>query len=103
MRALEEKQWVQQVSCSGRGNGQAGCGSTLEVNKSDIRWYKGKSGDPSVDGTFFYAPEAAVVRCPVCATLTDLTEEERPADFRSCVGFSTKWRETGQDRQEKLP
>lgn len=91
MKVLEQKQWTVTVTCTGRGNNQQGCGSILEVEKEDIRFYKGKSGDPAIDGTFFYAEPEAVIRCPVCGTLTDLTKEQRPVDFRDCTPFTVKW------------
>lgn len=92
MIVLEEKHWTSIVTCTGNGNEQQGCGSVLEINKEDIRYYPGKSGDPSIDGTFFYDEEEAVIRCPVCGTITDLTPKERPIDFRECVKFTTSWR-----------
>lgn len=91
MKVLKEKKWSVTVTCSGAGNGVSGCGSTLEIEKSDIRYYAGKSGDPSVDGTFFYAPAAAVIRCPVCGALTDLSKEKRPVDWKSCEKYTWAW------------
>jgi hypothetical protein len=95
MRVLEQKVWSVQVTCTGHGNNTSGCGSLLEVEKEDIRYYAGKSGNPSVDGTFFYQPEAAVIRCPSCSALTDLSEEQRPADWRSCTEFTGAWKRSG--------
>lgn len=92
MKVLEKKKWSAVIKCTGDGNGASGCGSTLEIEKSDIRYYAGKSGDPRVDGTFFYAPEAAVIRCPSCGCLTDLSAKQRPADFANCTPFSSKWK-----------
>jgi hypothetical protein len=95
MKVLEQKVWSVQVTCTGHGNNTSGCGSLLEVEKEDIRYYPGKSGDPATDGTFFYAPEAAVIRCPSCSALTDLSKEQRPADWKKCKEFSTAWRING--------
>ena len=92
MKVLEQKIWSLEVTCTGAGNNATGCGSRLEITKDDIRYYAGKSGRPDVDGTFFYAPEEAVIRCPVCGTLTDLSKEQRPADFRQCKPFTGKWK-----------
>lgn len=92
MRVIEEKAWQREVTCTGAGNGQSGCGSKLEIGKEDIRYYGGKSGDPSVDGTFFAAPEAAVIRCPVCKVLTDLSKADRPEDFKDCKPFTSAWK-----------
>jgi len=92
MEIVEEKKWVKEVTCTGRGNDATGCGSILKIGKSDIRYYRGKSGDPSVDGTFFYAPEAAVIRCASCGTLTDLTAKQRPADFTKLLPLTSKWK-----------
>lgn len=91
MKVVEEKKWSRVVTCTGEGNGASGCGSRLEIEKADIRYYKGKSGCPDLDGTFFYAPEAAVIRCPVCKCLTDLSEEDRPHDFKNCAPFTSAW------------
>jgi hypothetical protein len=96
MKVIEEKKWSATITCTGAGNNASGCGSVLEIEKADIRYYGGKSGDPATDGTFFYAPEAAVIRCPSCGCLTDLTEEERPADFKKCEPFTSAWKR-GQD------
>lgn len=92
MKVLQESKWSAQVTCTGNGNGAAGCGSQLEIEKSDIRFYAGKSGDPAVDGTFFHAPPAAVIKCPVCGCLTDLAPNERPADFQDCKPFTSAWK-----------
>jgi hypothetical protein len=92
MEVLKQKEWSSEVECTGNGNNASGCGSILKINKSDIRFYGGKSGDPSVDGTFFSAPKAAVIKCPVCKCLTDLTEEQRPADYEKLTPFSSAWK-----------
>ena len=91
MEVLEQSKWTAAIECTGKGNGASGCGSKLKIDKTDIRYYKGKSGDPSVDGTFFYAPEAAVIRCPVCGVLTDLDENQRPEDFKKLKPFTSAW------------
>jgi hypothetical protein len=98
MKILEQKSWTLEVKCTGAGNNTAGCGSVLEIDKSDIRYYPGKSGDPATDGTFFYAPEAAVIRCPVCGALTDLDKDQRPADFKQCTPFTGAWKR-GEDHE----
>jgi hypothetical protein len=92
VKVVTKKQWTQEVTCTGRSNQSCGCGSVLEITKADIRFYEGKSGNPATDGTFFYAPKAAVIRCVVCGTLTDTTEKERPADFEDCTPF-TRYRQ----------
>lgn len=102
MKVLEKSVWKCEVVCTGKGNNSSGCGSLLEVTKDDIRYYAGKSGDPSIDGTFFYAPEAAVIRCPVCSCLTDLDKEQRPVDFRECAEFTTHWRVNGPTESVNL-
>lgn len=96
MEVIERGKWTATVECTGKGNNASGCGSTLKIEKDDIRYYGGKSGDPSIDGTFFYAPEAAVIRCPVCGVLTDLDGHQRPADFTKLKPFTSAWKR-GED------
>lgn len=97
MEIIEQKEWSTVVECTGEGNNASGCGSKLRITKDDIRYYGGKSGDPATDGTFFYAPEEAVIRCPVCGILTDLDSEVRPIDFKKLKPFTGAWKRGEED------
>lgn len=79
MRVIEERredQWVKQVKCNGNGNELNGvpCGSTLEIDESDLfhtRFYgMGESR------------ECVTFKCMVCGQLNDMEENEVPSGIR---------------------
>lgn len=68
MKTLKKgKPWSKEVTCSGNGNGGAGCGSLLEAEKEDFYITSSHCyGDsqPTKHYTF---------KCPECGVETDVT------------------------------
>lgn len=63
--------WSINQRCTGKGNGNGGCNSLLQVEKNDI--YLTSRIDMLGDTDYFYT-----FRCPVCGIETDLKEQEVP-------------------------
>lgn len=69
MKVIQKAIWAMQVKCTGEGNGNGGCGSTLEIYKQDLyRTSHHFIGDhfPS-----FYT----TIKCCECGVLTDIKPE----------------------------
>ena len=76
MRVLEKGEgWHINVRCTGGGNGGAGCGSLLEVEKDDN--YITSHTDYLGDTDYFYT-----VRCPVCGAQTDIASANLPQSIK---------------------
>jgi hypothetical protein len=86
MKVVKETKWKVRIECTGAGNGGSGCGSLLEAERSDLRWFAGT--DYPIE-----RPSAVCVRCPVCGQITDLKRDEYPHNPSSLQPFSTAWRE----------
>lgn len=104
MRVIEKREtkpWAVQVQCTGHGNSPTGknlpCGSLLEVEMNDLRYFDGSGG-------YFERDNAVVLRCPICECLTDLQEDKWPHNpTTNLKPFSTKWKETGVDKPFNKP
>ncbi len=76
MKVLEKGQgWSIKQECTGKGNGEGGCGSTLLVEKEDI--YITRSVDMCGDTDFYYT-----FKCPVCGVKTDVPERDIPSSIK---------------------
>lgn len=60
--------------CTGRGNGERGCGAVLEVELSDLRYWPGVSSSSGWGDS----DPAVIFKCPVCHTATDIPEDLWP-------------------------
>lgn len=69
--------WTMKHRCTGWGNGGGGCEALLEVEKSDLRYFKGVPGD-----SWGSRDPAVTFKCPCCSTLTDLGMNDWPKDYR---------------------
>lgn len=67
--------WSVQERCTGKGNGEGGCNSLLEVEKEDI--YLTSHTDLTGDTDYYYT-----FRCAVCGVETDLNESKVPSIIR---------------------
>lgn len=61
----KQQGWSVNVNCSGRGNGDGGCGALLQVEQPDL--YRTVSGDYDGSRTLFMT-----FTCPECGVETDL-------------------------------
>ncbi len=76
MRILEKGPgWDLKLRCTGKGNGDGGCGSLLLVEENDI--YVKPHADYLGDIEYYYA-----VCCPVCGRETDIPDEDLPLSIR---------------------
>lgn len=76
MKVLEKGPgWSTKQRCTGRGNGNGGCESLLQVEAGDI--YVTLHTDMIGDTDYFYT-----FRCPVCGRETDIPEKDVPSSIR---------------------
>lgn len=76
MKVLEKGPgWSTKQRCTGRGNGNGGCESLLQVEAGDI--YVTSHTDMIGDTDYFYT-----FRCPVCGRETDIPEKDVPSSIR---------------------
>lgn len=82
------KGWSKQQECTGVGNGDGGCGSTLEFEPRDIflteRTFMGRDYE-----SYF------TIECPECGALTDLKKNDIPRRFHEDI------KPRGKDNGEK--
>ena len=73
MKVLEQGHgWSIEQRCTGKGNGDGGCNSLLEVSEEDI--YQTSSTDYLGDTDYYYT-----FCCPVCGKETDIDESLLPS------------------------
>ena len=86
-----------QYRCSGNGNGGNGCKALLEVERSDMRYLDGISGDS------WGSSDASVsFKCPCCKQLTDIPISKWPQGASSSLKRSTShWRNDFPDPDER--
>ncbi len=60
--------WSRDVKCTGSGNGDGGCGSTLRVTLDDLFRTQSHARDESTDYITF--------RCCECGVMTDLASDD---------------------------
>ena len=76
MRVLEKGNgWSMQVECTGKGNGNCGCGAKLLIEKNDI--YLTHSYDYGGGHDIFYT-----FKCIQCGEETDIDEKLIPSGIR---------------------
>lgn len=92
MKILVEKPWALKKTCNGHGNGGKGCGSVLEVEKSDLRVY---SSDSHYSATTY----AIVWRCCVCGASNDLKSSEHPQRTNDIRAHTSAWAD-GKERDD---
>lgn len=80
--------WTIQHRCTGWGNSGNGCDALLEIEKTDLRYFKGNDS-PTWGGR----DPAVTFKCPCCSTLTDIGVNDWPKDYRSLKAYhsSSKW------------
>jgi hypothetical protein len=80
--------WTMQHRCTGWGNGGNGCNALLEVEKSDLRFFRGVPGD-----SWGSRDPAVTFKCPCCSTLTDLGSNDWPRDYKTLPVYhsSSAW------------
>ena len=89
MRVLREgRPWIIEHECSGRGNGNQGCGALLGLERADLRYYDG--------GGYMEQYPAVSFRCPCCGECTDLGADHWPRNATDLVKWSSDWRD-GKD------
>ncbi len=73
MKVLEKGPgWGLKLRCTGKGNGDGGCGSLLQVEESDI--YITTHTDMTGETDYYYT-----ICCPVCGKETDIPEKDLPS------------------------
>ncbi len=59
--------WATQTLCTGKGNGEGGCGAELLVEEGDLYFTSSGHYDGSID---YFTP----LTCPICGVKTDLED-----------------------------
>jgi len=90
-KGREQKGWSKECKCTGKGNGDGGCGAKLLVERGDLF----VTTNTCRDETDYYL----TFRCSECEVLTDIPENQAPAGIirelrskaersrqRECVG-----------------
>lgn len=80
--------WVKEMTCTGHGNGNKGCGSVLEVNRDDLRFFKGVSGD-----SWGSSDPAVMFKCMVCGDVTDVKSSDWPRAHQKLTPWSKDWQD----------
>ena len=77
MKVLEKGPgWSTKQRCTGKGNGDGGCESLLQVELGDIYVTSRSYYDGDTD--YYYT-----ICCPVCGKETDISEKDIPYSIRS--------------------
>lgn len=88
MKVLEPgkfgENWTIQHRCTGWGNGGGGCEALLEIEKSDLRYFRGVPGD-----SWGSRDPAVTFKCPCCSTLTDLGLNDWPKDYKNLQVYTS--------------
>lgn len=74
----QQQGWAIEAKCTGRGNGDGGCGAKLLVEQGDLFTTQSTARDETTHYTTF--------RCAQCGVLTDLPEGKVPPH----LGIPTK-------------
>ncbi len=75
-----QKEWSVEAVCTGKGNGNGGCGAKLLVKADDLYETRGHCRDE----TYYYV----TFRCPCCQVQTDL--ENVPSKIKSGLVYKTQ-------------
>lgn len=81
------RSWSIKATCTGFGNEGKGCGAVLEVEREDLRYYKGSDSD------WGDSEPAVSFKCPCCGTVTDIGLKDYPSNYRNLTPFTTEWRD----------
>ena len=76
-----QKGWSVIITCTGKGNGDGGCGAELRVEESDLFRTESHARDDTTAYTTF--------RCQECGVLTDL--QNVPQRVRSSLPYVKEW------------
>lgn len=87
-KGREQKGWAQEFTCTGKGNGDGGCGAVLLVEEDDI--YITKSGCRTTE-------QYNTFRCCECKVETDLLDNEIPARIREEMTTKCRARERSRN------
>ena len=98
MKVITEITWTKEIECTGRGNGNEGCGSTLEIERGDLHYY------PAIDDDSWGSRVPAVMfRCCVCGALNDLHKDNYPHRHGELPKATTEWRNAPVGKPEDHP
>ena len=81
----EIKIWKLTTECTGNGNGGKGCGSTLQVNRDDLRFFEEQEFPWRIQ------PAAVCFKCPICSKITDIHRDEYPDKWIQLTPWSREW------------
>lgn len=70
--------WSLEETCTGKGNGNGGCGSLLKVEEGDLFFTRSSSYDGSSESYITF-------QCPVCRKYTDLDKSNVPAQIQKTL------------------
>ncbi len=72
-KGRKQKGWTKECKCTGKGNGDGGCGATLLVEKGDLFRTESHARDETESYTTFW--------CKECGVLTDIVTPFREAEL----------------------
>lgn len=78
------EKWSGKYHCKGDYGG--GCQALLQVDKEDLRWYPGVSGD-----SWGSRDPAVCFKCPICAKVTDIPKKDWPGDAHNLTAWNHSW------------
>ena len=86
-----QRGWSHKYSCTGNGNGGAGCGAKLMVELDDLFATMGFVAPPALPNVTQVATmglKAVSFACPECSAITDVPKEAWPT-FTNLPDYST--------------
>lgn len=78
------KNWTGEYYCKGDYGG--GCQALLQVDKEDLRWYPGVSGD-----SWGSRDPAVCFKCPICSKISDIPRKDWPVGASSLKKWTETW------------
>lgn len=87
----KQKGWSTEATCSGKGNGNGGCGAKLLVEEADL--FRTSHSDYGGDTEYFTTFE-----CSECGVLTDI--QNMPGDLAQRLPDRQAWRRGHNDPRD---
>ena len=85
MRVIEPPKHLE-LPCTGFGNGMGGCYARLEIQRDDLRYWKGCNAE-----TWGGSDPAVMFKCPVCKAVTDVPNKDWPQQLNTLTPATTAW------------
>jgi hypothetical protein len=87
--------WHVDHNCTGWGNGNRGCNSSLRVSKEDLVYYPGVKSE-----SWGQKDPAVSFKCPICDACTDLGKKDWPQNASRLRKVGSVWYEGGYQERD---